>query len=53
MEQAGNVTSLGKKREIYKTFKPKDFKVNLMFAWPHIIDIINIDNQLDATIPVY
>ena len=26
---------------------------NLMFSWPCIIDINNIDNQLDATIMVY
>ena len=27
--------------------------INLIFAWPCIIDINNIDNQLDATIMAY
>ena len=31
----------------------EEHKVRLMFAWPCIIDINNIDNQLDATITVY
>ena len=35
--------------EIVKAYKP----VTLIFAWPCIIDVNNIDNQLDATITAY
>ena len=31
----------------------KDVIINLIFDWPCIIDINNLDSQLDATITVY
>ena len=41
----------------FRLYIEDDSKVNtqncLMFAWPYIIDMNDIDNQLDATITAY
>jgi len=42
-------------RTVWRTDERKGLTwlMNIIFAWPCMIDINNIDNQLDATIKVY